>query len=588
MALLIVLLLEADLPTLAFCKVRTSAEVLLLLVQDELRTRPGGAALLPRVATYRGGYSVSERRTIEAGLFGGTLRCCIATNALELGIDVGAMAVTLHLGVPPSVASLWQQAGRAGRSRTPSVAVIVAYDAPLDQYWVTHAAELFREPVEYVLCHVFALTCLYVLTLIRIVSLEPSVRACRRVCLDANNPAIVRQHLLCAAFEHPLRCDGEPCFNHLDQVGAACTELERMGCLQRVTPTAVPGAAAFLELVPGSWRSFLSAALTRGAAGSGVSWALATATPAAEINIRNISPTVFQVHTDTGTVLDELPAVSAMFYIHPGAVYVQRGVTYVVEQLDMARRVATVVPRGVKYHTRSRDHTDVTVLSTRSQRSLTSNVSVCLGRVNCFTKVYGFTKFQHKTGRMLGLTDIELPVVQSSNDAVSVPLPHAVLEQVTAAGGDVLGGCHAANHALASLLPLLLMCEPADVGTECIYPCETRVRPPRLMLFEKHEFGVGLAVQIFDVWPQLVQHTLAHVRACACRAESVPGRAAAGASATSASAMDASATGAGGTRAARRRGCPRCVQSPLCREHNVVMDVESAILILAALAGEDI
>lgn len=97
---------------------------------------------------YRGGYSPAERRAIEAELFHGQLLGVAATNALELGVDVGSLDVTLHLGFPGSVSSLRQQAGRAGRREQQSLAVFVAFDGPLDQHFMRNPDHLLRRPVE--------------------------------------------------------------------------------------------------------------------------------------------------------------------------------------------------------------------------------------------------------------------------------------------------------------------------------------------------------------------------------------------------------------------------------------------------------
>lgn len=97
---------------------------------------------------YRAGYSPQERRQTEADLHSGRLAAVAATNALELGIDVGSLDLTLHLGFPGSVSSLWQQSGRAGRREQRSMSIYVAFDGPLDQYFMRHPDQLFSRAIE--------------------------------------------------------------------------------------------------------------------------------------------------------------------------------------------------------------------------------------------------------------------------------------------------------------------------------------------------------------------------------------------------------------------------------------------------------
>lgn len=104
--------------------------------------------LADSVSVYRAGYAAQDRREIERALFRGQLLAVAATNALELGIDVGDLDVTLHLGFPGTVASLWQQAGRSGRRGQPSLAVYIAFDGPLDQYFMKQPSRLFQRPIE--------------------------------------------------------------------------------------------------------------------------------------------------------------------------------------------------------------------------------------------------------------------------------------------------------------------------------------------------------------------------------------------------------------------------------------------------------
>jgi DEAD/DEAH box helicase domain-containing protein len=157
--------------SIAFTRSRKAAELVAQNVRDQLsRDAP---ELVDRVAAYRGGYLPSERRNLEEQLSSGDLLAVAATNALELGIDIGMLdAITLN-GFPGTLASMWQQAGRAGRAGQRALAVLVAGDDQLDQYYATHPTELFTR------------------------ELEPAV-------VNPRNPFVVKPHLSCAAFEIPL------------------------------------------------------------------------------------------------------------------------------------------------------------------------------------------------------------------------------------------------------------------------------------------------------------------------------------------------------------------------------------------------
>ncbi|KAJ2774766.1 ATP-dependent 3'-5' DNA helicase [Coemansia nantahalensis] len=162
--------LQCGLRGIVFCKQRQTCELVVRELRECLAPE-----LRDAVVGYRGGYTPAERRSIEQRLFGGELRLVVATSALELGIDVGALDVVLMLGVPASAASLWQQAGRAGRRQRAALAIVLATAAPLDRAIVADPSGLFtRTP--------------------------PPVHI-------AADPAVTRAHLHCAAFERPLAPD---------------------------------------------------------------------------------------------------------------------------------------------------------------------------------------------------------------------------------------------------------------------------------------------------------------------------------------------------------------------------------------------
>ena len=167
-AWLLAQLVEREVRTLAFCRTRKAAE---LVAEFARRGLPG--SLRRRVKSYRAGYLAEERRALERALTDGELLGVAATTALELGIDVGSLDAALLTGYPGTRASLWQQAGRAGRRREESLAILVAQDDPLDQYLVQHPRDLFERPPE-------------------------------DAVMDPSNPHVLGPHLECAAREHPL------------------------------------------------------------------------------------------------------------------------------------------------------------------------------------------------------------------------------------------------------------------------------------------------------------------------------------------------------------------------------------------------
>ncbi len=163
-------LIRAGIQTIVFAPSRTRVELLLTYLRDALRSKPGDPE---RVTGYRGGYLPNERRAVEKGLRDGTVRGVVATNALELGIDIGGLGASVVTGYPGSLASLWQQFGRAGRSRESALSVLVASSNPLDQYVATHPDFVFEGAIE-------------------------------RGLIDPDNIYVMASHLKCAAFELPF------------------------------------------------------------------------------------------------------------------------------------------------------------------------------------------------------------------------------------------------------------------------------------------------------------------------------------------------------------------------------------------------
>ncbi|HUH06877.1 MAG TPA: DEAD/DEAH box helicase [Egibacteraceae bacterium] len=287
-------LVERGTATLAFVKSRKGAEIVAGYARRQLAGGPADGSVL----AYRAGLLPEERRAVERGLIDGTLRGVAATDALELGVDVGALDAVVIAGWPGTSASLWQQAGRAGRRDREAIVVFVADDDPLDHYLLANPEQLWGRPPE-------------------------------AAVIDVTNPYILGPHLRCAAWELPLSREetafGDPALLQplLDADVAEGALRERGDRLY--------------------WAR-------RGSPAAGVSIRSAGGEPFAI------------VEASTGTLIGDVDAARAYRTVHPGAVYLHQGVTYRVRDLDLERRVALVEPFSGEEYTQPRTDTDVGVL----------------------------------------------------------------------------------------------------------------------------------------------------------------------------------------------------------------------------------
>ena len=301
--LLLTRLLEGGIQTLAFLRTRAQAELLFRQVRDGKKEK--GGLLAQRMRVYRGGYLPSERREIERQLFNGELLAVAATNALELGIDVGSIHACLIVGYPGSFSSLWQQSGRAGRGKDSSVTIFIASNDPEDQYLVRNPDYFFRNVVE-------------------------------AAIVDPQNPYILAQHMGCAAFELPLEEKDTREFGAISG-GITCL-MEEEELLRRIDQRwywARPESPASR----GGLRSLQGRNFT--------------------ITLSGSDPSVIGTMDET----------QAPLLAHPGAIYLHEGDTYLVEQLDFATRIIWVKRMESDYFTRPIVHADLREQTQKESRS---------------------------------------------------------------------------------------------------------------------------------------------------------------------------------------------------------------------------
>jgi len=442
-------------------------------------------ALAKRIRVYRAGYLPQERRQIEQELFSGQLLGVVATTALELGIDIGDLGATVLTGYPGSIASTWQQAGRSGRSKDRSLSFLIGLDNPLDQYFMRHPDYFFRKNFENAL-------------------------------VNPDNPYILRAHLLCAAWELPLDSGAGRYFGAASDRTIAA--LEKQGLLRGRN---------------GRWYPAPSIAY-----------------PAQGINIRAASGENFAiVDTATDSLLETIEASVAFFQVHPGAIYLHQGESYLVTELDLANRTAYLAPTTVAYYTQAKDITDLHIIGVLKSKDC-GPAKVCLGEVEVTTTVLGFKKKAQTTEEVIGEEPLDLPSYHFPSVALWFDLPSGIADRLAEKQLDFAGGLHAVEHAAIAMLPLFALCDRNDIGgvSTSAHPDTGRAQ---IFIYDAYPGGVGIAEKGFDLISELWQTTLKTIVECPCQ-----------------------------------EGCPSCIHSPKCGNNNQPLDKKAARLLLEQLLEE--
>ncbi|MFJ9781620.1 DEAD/DEAH box helicase [Amycolatopsis sp. NPDC101161] len=529
--------------SLAFIRSRRGAELAALGARRILSEVD--PALTDTVAAYRSGYLPEERRALEAALLSGRLLGVATTNALELGVDIAGLDAVVLAGYPGTLASFWQQAGRAGRSGDSALVVFVARDDPLDTYLVHHPAALLSRPVE-------------------------------TAVLDPANPYVLAPQLACAVAELPL----------------TVPELEMFG-----------GAAAQEVLAELAEQKLLRRR------SSGWYWT-SRDRPHAEVGIRGTGgEQIAVVESDSGRMLGTVDPGSACFAVHPGAVYLHQGSSYVVDELDLDQGLAMVHAENPDWTTTPREIVDIAVLSTQEKQQF-GGVSVCLGEVAVTSQVVGYLR-RRPSGEVLDHTPLDLPEQSLHTRAVWYTISSALLGPAVAAGGRprasagvshgseadgeagtgghrvgtesagpvgtgeeplangrgpvheggrapgsaglvparVPGALHAAEHAAIGLLPLFATCDRWDIGGVSTAWHED-TGEATVFVHDGHPGGAGFAERGYAAIVPWLAATREAIVSCECPT-----------------------------------GCPSCVQSPKCGNGNDPLDKAGAVAVLGTVLG---
>jgi len=382
--------------TIGFTRSRRAAE----LLAEFTRRGLSDPRMRTRVKSYRAGYLAEDRRAIERQLANGELLAVASTSALELGMDIGSLDAAVLTGYPGTRASMWQQAGRAGRREAESLAILVAQDDPLDQYLAQHHEELFDRPAE-------------------------------DAVIDPGNPYVMGPHLRCAASELPLTQD----------------DLGRF-----FGPEAEPLVE---ELIA-------DGALSRRQAGT--LHDVGRDSPHREVDIRAGSGHVYRIVLHgTGELLGTSDEHRAFGTLHPGAVYLHQGEQFLVQELNLTDRVAVVTEADPDFYTQARDVTDIQIVDVVQRRPL-GGAEVCFGDVRVTNQVVGYVRKLVSTNELVGDHPLTLPPVTLDTRATWWTLPGRLFHEAAVGPRQLPGAIHAAEHCAIGLLPLVATCDRWDVG----------------------------------------------------------------------------------------------------------------------------
>lgn len=446
--------LVADgLRTIVFCRSRHATETITAAIRRRVAAR-----LTDKVQSYRAGYLAAERREIEAALAAGELLGVVATNALELGIDIGGLDACVVHTFPGTVSSFRQQIGRTGRQHEPSLAVLVAGNDQLDQYLLAHPDELVtRGP-------------------------EP-------VVVNPSNPEVLDRQLECAAAEIPLSPgDARYWGPDLDEAIRRGVIADRMR-IRHVTD------------------------------GEGHERPLAVNTghghPAAQVSLRSGSGRECRILTADGELIGTVDAARATATLYPGATYLHRAEPYRVIRLDFDVGEVTIEPDDGSTTTRADAAANLEVLST-DRADHVGTAQITLGAVSVERTITGYTRIDLATGRAIDHVPLTLPPESLVTRALRYGFPAELIDAAHLDPDRVAGSLHALEHAMIAMLPLFAICDRGDVGGISV-PWHPDTGMATIAIYDGYPGGAGIADLGFDVADRHLATTLEMLETCGCR-----------------------------------------------------------------------
>jgi DEAD/DEAH box helicase domain-containing protein len=494
--------LKHNLQLILFAQSRLATEILTTYLKDAYQSPPGSADV---IRGYRGGYLPNRRREIERGLRDGQVRAVVSTNALELGIDIGALDVSVMAGYPGTIAATWQRAGRAGRRSTRSAAVLVASSAPIDQFIIRNPSYFFESSPEHAL-------------------------------INPDNLHILLDHVKCAAFELPFMADDSFGGENLQEILSVLAEegfVHQADGQWNWTNESYPADAVSLRSV--SSDNFVVVDITNGERVIGETDFTSGPATLHEKAIYIIEGALFQV--------ERLDFDGRKAYVRTvDCDYYTDAITYTkVTILDTFDTDAGV--RGAGSGTRNEEYEELPIpqpspacadpaLRTPhpAPRTPVTSAKRSHGEVHVVSRVVGFKKIKFYTNENVGSGELDLPEQQMHTSSYWLTIPSAVMASLPYGGDDRRDGVIGLAFAMRNIAQLLLMCDRHDIGLSVDGGSLERTTrsggkggvpeglatEPNVFIYDNYPGGIGFSRPLFEMHGLLLERTRDLITGCPC------------------------------------------------------------------------
>lgn len=473
--------IEANAQALAFTRTRQAAELIHRYTQDELRRRH--SKFVESVRAYRGGYLPNERRSIEQDLFQGRLRGVAATNALELGVDIGSLDVAIMVHYPGTIASTWQQAGRSGRRHDESLAVLIAGNDPVDQYFLRHPHYFFQQTPEHAV-------------------------------VDPENTYVLAKHLKAAAFELPLDADTTAQFGEkaepIRQILCEAHQLSEVAGQTYFSGGGQnPSHQISLRHMSEDTFSIILKKQRTSPQNTGPSF---HQPPQTSPGPKSLGPNRVDL-SENYEVIANVDSISAPELIYPEAVYLHNGESYFIRHLDLENKIAHAERHEMDYYTQAVLESHVRMTRQHDSSSAMPTASLGFGEVDVSWQTVAFKKIKFETRENVGFGKVSIPEQHLPTTAFWLTPQDEIRAAMKAAKLQTGEGLCGLRNLAVECLPMLAMCDNRDISGVVD---SQNLGKSSLIVYDRYPGGLGYSEKGFHVIQSLLELCYQMVQECEC------------------------------------------------------------------------